>query len=243
MQFSNNNNKNIIRYSPVWLIGTRGRLRRRRRRRWQPRRYRRRVDSRSDDDPAAAAAAAAQQQRRRWWLTRFAVACGGGGGGCGARGRVSSWPWAAVVRTVVPLVCYVVIYYILYNKIYYILTERLPQRPTAARFDRAPWGTTGAFAKRSLVPFFRRRRWCVPVHAPAVDPLFDSTLPPSHRHAVSGSPGGTLSSRRSRDDRAGGGGGGDLLRARRLILRPPPPPPWAHTNASRAYIMSYADIL
>lgn len=141
------------------------------------------------------------------------------------------------MRTVVPLVGYVVIYYILYNKIYYIRAERLPQRPiaaAAARFDRAPWGTTGAFAKRSLVPFFRRH----PSLYPKSGPLFDSPSPYASAPVASGSPGGTRSSRQCRDDRAGGGGGGDLLRARRLILRSPPPQR-AHTNASHVMLYIY----
>lgn len=115
----------ILYYSPVWLIGTRGRLRRRRqrrwRRRWQPRPYRRRVDSRSDDDPAAAAAAASAAAAattvvadairccvwRRWWLWRARP------GQLMTLSRRSAY--CCPSRR---LRCNIL--YILYNKIYYI---------------------------------------------------------------------------------------------------------------------------
>lgn len=90
------------------------------------------VDSQSDDDPAAAAATAAATDAGSLCCVCCVVAV------AVARGRVSSWPWAVVVRTVVPLVRYVVIYY-------YVRGAPLARMPAAARFDRAPWGTTGAF--------------------------------------------------------------------------------------------------
>lgn len=117
----------------------------------------------------------------------------------------------------------------------------------AVQFDRAPWGTTtGAFAKRSLVPFVRRRRR-LPSSSPRVPNDYgrrrrQTTHPPANRLARFSSRLILFIVRRARYSRrreycapaavggtfAVGGawrrlGGGDLLRAQRLILRSLPP--------------------